>query len=103
MRRPTITETYLDWKNFDENNENLLVCGIRFDHDPPYMEVIDNAEDKKWGDPIKTYFYRLPKALAYYAVTHVGYTNDGIDRHVQEGRRQLQDELRQLLGIKEDD
>jgi len=101
MKRITPDSKFLDWKTFDETNPNLWVCGIYFEPEeeddyfpgcPPYMAVMNTDTDEQ------TYF-RLPHAIAYYAKTHVGYTRAGIERRKEEGRKGIQTEIKNILGI----
>lgn len=65
---------------------------------PPYMIAHVGMSDERE-------YYLIPPAMAYYARTHVGYTQQGRRNNVEEGRQEIQKSLRKLIGAKaeEDD
>ena len=73
----------------DTENEHFSGC-------PPYIRIC-----KVSGLDSDDIYFKVPEIVAYYAKTHPGYTMAGIKKHEERGRRQLAEELKRLLNIKE--
>jgi len=63
---------------------------------PPYIALYRSDSDHE-------VYFLVPEEVAYYGRIHAGYTMAGRERSKQSGRSELQYELRELLGIKDDD
>lgn len=65
-----------------------------FEGCPPYICMVA-PDHKAYGH----LFFEVPKSVAYYGSKHAGYTMAGKRNSEAEGRRALQRELCDLLGI----
>lgn len=60
---------------------------------PPYIEMIDNKTLDTIG------YFEIPASIAYYAKHHAGYTQEGRQNHVDEGKREMSSSIRKLLNM----
>lgn len=105
---PTKKEDLLPLSEYLET-ENSFVIGIKFDpledervrrdfpECPPFIVLCHSSEVYEYS------FYEIPKQMAYYAKTHVGYTREGRRNAEQMAVRQYQNQLKSLLGLDDDD
>lgn len=83
---------YLDEKEyfcysitFDPSEQKL------FSDCPPYIQICSE------NDFDFNLYFEIPKIIAYYAVEHAGYTFKGRDNMIEQGRRQIKNELKDLF------
>jgi hypothetical protein len=79
------------YNSFDDTNEDLFVYGIYFDAPVPYMRVLSETDENF------VEYYTVPKAMAYYATWHAGYTQEGHKLLIQRGRQELARDIRKIL------
>ena len=88
-----LDKIYEDWKNFDDSDVDKFVMRIDFEHNPPYMEV-RSAKDFEY---VK--YYKLPFAMAYWAVVHRGWHSLERENARLEGKRELIREFEDILNV----
>jgi hypothetical protein len=95
MAREIKTDTVIKpYSEFDETNDDLIVIGLEFDAETPYMVVSSNSDFQMEE------FYSVPKQMAYYAATHRGFTTEGRKHHDYLAKRELANQIKSLLEIK---
>jgi len=77
------------------NPDIMFVNGVDLDCDFPYCEafLIDNAGDEK------PKYFAINPALAYYQKTHFCGSQTMCDNLIADGRRKVQNEIKEVLGI----
>lgn len=81
------------YTSFNDKDEDLYVFGIFFDYPTPYMKVLRES------DPDFVDYYSIPRAMAYYASWHAGYTKEGEREAIKFGREELAADIKKLLGL----
>ena len=76
--------------NFDPSYRNECFEGC-----PPYILICNSYFSK-----VTDLYFEIPKIIAYYAKVHAGYTYEGRNKCIEEGKRLLSRDLKQLLNIK---
>ena len=82
-------------RKLSEMPKHYFVCGLDVeDANPPYLLAADSAisDEEK---------FELPEALAYYLRTHWGGTESMRKENAAAVRRNLQNKIKELLGIKD--
>lgn len=106
MRRPNKETIFLPLSEIGKYSdpEKYYCCGAVFSPDtendhfegcPPYIEI---SEVESFDHDNNIYF-EVPQIVAYYAKTHPGYTMTGLQNKIEQGRRQIKQEIKKLLDI----
>ena len=81
-------------KKLSEMPEDFFIINLNVEADRPYLFAAETAISEE----IK---FEVPEALAYYLRTHWGGTDTMRKNREESHRRKFQNEVKELLGIKE--
>ncbi len=106
MKMPNKNTVFLpieELKNYSDKDK-YVCCGVvfspetennHFDGCPPYIEIFENIPSLE-GEHL---YFEVPEIVAYYAKTHPCYTMAGRERRIEEGKRLMKQEIKNLLGL----
>lgn len=106
--KDTVFRPLGDLANF--TGEQYMCTGIVFSPEtennhfhgcPPYICITEEDIGGEFMNKeyYTEHYFEVPKMVAYYADTHIGYTMKGKESDKQKGRESLARDLKQLLNI----